>query len=63
MQSLFILPKVILTIKELVLLSLFGNLERYKKNITYTDTNVTILSALNEVSKAQVSALCEELIK
>ena len=33
------------------------------KNITYTDTNVTILSALNEVSKAQVSALCEELIK
>ena len=33
------------------------------KNITYTDTNVTILSALNEVSKAQVSALCEELTK
>ena len=33
------------------------------KNITFTDTTVKILSALNDDSKAQVNALAEELCK
>jgi flavorubredoxin len=33
------------------------------KNITYTENNVTILSALNEASTAQVTALATELCK
>ena len=33
------------------------------KNITYTENNVTILSALNEASTAQVTALAAELCK
>lgn len=33
------------------------------KNLTFTDTTVKILSALNEESKAQVEALAEELCK
>ena len=33
------------------------------KNITYTENNVTILSALNEESTAKVEALAEELCK
>jgi len=32
------------------------------KNLTFTDTTVTIHSALNEVSKAQIKALAKELI-
>lgn len=33
------------------------------KNITYTDTTVKIMSALNEASRAQIDALAEELCK
>ena len=33
------------------------------KNLTYVENNVTILSALNETSTAQVLALAEELCK
>ena len=33
------------------------------KNITYTDTTVKLLSALNDGSKAQIDALAEELTK
>ncbi|MBO4949181.1 MAG: FprA family A-type flavoprotein, partial [Peptococcaceae bacterium] len=33
------------------------------KNLTYTENNVTILSALNEASTAQVKALAVELCK
>ena len=33
------------------------------KNLTYAENNVTILSALNETSTAQVLALAEELCK
>ena len=33
------------------------------KNITFTDTTVKILSALNDTSKAQIEALAEELCK
>ncbi len=33
------------------------------KNITYTDTTVKILSALNDESKAQIDALADELCK
>lgn len=33
------------------------------KNLNYAENNVTILSALNDVSKAQVNALVEELSK
>lgn len=33
------------------------------KNLTFTDTSVKILSALNEDSKAQIEALAEELCK
>lgn len=33
------------------------------KNLTFTDTTVTIMSALNEVSAAQVDALAQELAK
>ncbi len=32
------------------------------KNITYTDTTVTVLSALNDNSRAQISALAKELV-
>ncbi len=39
-----------------------GMLEK-SKNITYCDTTVKILSALNDDSKAQIDALCEELCK
>ena len=39
-----------------------GMLEKCK-NITYTETNVKILSALNEESTAQLEALAEELCK
>ena len=33
------------------------------KNLTFTENNVKILSALNDASKAQISALAEELMK
>ena len=33
------------------------------KNLTFADNNVTILSALNDVSKSQISALVDELSK
>ena len=33
------------------------------KNLTFTENNVKILSALNDASKAQISALAEELVK
>ena len=39
-----------------------GMLEK-SKNITYTDTTVRILSALNEQSEAQLEALADELCK
>ncbi|MBQ3048960.1 MAG: flavin reductase [Oscillospiraceae bacterium] len=39
-----------------------GMLEK-SKNITYTDTTVKILSALNEESEAQIDKLAEELCK
>ena len=39
-----------------------GMLEK-SKNITYTETGVKILSALNDESKAQITALAEELCK
>ncbi len=39
-----------------------GMLEKCK-NITYTDTSVKILSALNDDSKSQIDALCEELCR
>lgn len=39
-----------------------GMLEK-SKNLTYTETTVTITSALNEASAAQVEALAEELAK
>ena len=33
------------------------------KNLTFTENNVKILSALNDISKAQITALAEELLK
>ena len=39
-----------------------GMLEK-SKNLTYTDTDITILSALNEESKNQLKALSEELCR
>ena len=33
------------------------------KNLTFTENNVKILSAINEASRAQISALAEELMK
>ena len=39
-----------------------GMLEKYK-NITYTEANVKIMSALNDESTAQLTALAEELAK
>ena len=33
------------------------------KNLTFTENNVKILSAINDASRAQISALAEELIK
>ena len=39
-----------------------GMLEKCK-NITYTDTSVKILSALNDDSKAQIDSLCDELCR
>jgi hypothetical protein len=33
------------------------------KNLTFTENNVKILSALNDESKAQIDALCAELIR
>ena len=41
---------------------MMGMLEK-SKNLTYTENNVKIVSALNEASRAQVSALAEELCK
>ena len=40
-----------------------GNMLAGCKNLTFTDTKVKILSALNEDSKAQIEALAEELCK
>ena len=39
-----------------------GMLEK-SKGLTYTENNVKIVSALNDASRAQVSALAEELCK
>jgi hypothetical protein len=33
------------------------------KNLTFTENNVKILSAINDSSRAQISALAEELMK
>ena len=40
-----------------------GKLLENSKDITYAENNVSILSALNETSKAQILALAEELAK
>ena len=33
------------------------------KNLTYTDTTVTVKCALNDASRAQIDALADELCK
>ena len=38
-----------------------GNMFQSSKNLTFTDTKVTILSALNDDSKAQIEAMANEL--
>ena len=40
-----------------------GKLLENSKDITYAENNVSILSALNETSKAQILALADELAK